>query len=114
MPMSGRMRPRLPSHYYVLYEPPDERGDERLQFVSQRRRIEVKGTMLREFRNEVLPLLDGRHTLDEIKGLVAETLRPGSVDEAISLLEGQNIVIADALDGAVAAPDRLAPQLNFF
>jgi bacteriocin biosynthesis cyclodehydratase domain-containing protein len=70
--------------------------------------------MLREFRNEVLPLLDGRHTLDEIKGLVAETLSAQSVDAAIGLLESQNVVISDAPNGAAAAPDRVAPQLNFF
>jgi molybdopterin-synthase adenylyltransferase len=114
MPILGQMRPLLPSHYYILYEPPDDRGDEALQFVSQRRRIKVKGTMLREFRNEVLPLLDGRHTLDEIRIAVAETLPAQSVDAALGLLESQNVVIASVPHAAAIVPDRVRPQLNFF
>ncbi|SRR6266851_4245272 len=114
MTISEQMRPLLPTHYYILYEPPDDRGDEALRFISQRRRITVKGTMLREFKNEVLPLLDGRHTLAEIKSLVADILPPGNVSTALGLLEEQNLLIADMPGGSRSASDRLAPQLNFF
>jgi bacteriocin biosynthesis cyclodehydratase domain-containing protein len=114
MTISEQMRPLLPTHYYILYEPPDDRGDEALQFISQRRRIKVKGTMLREFRNEVLPLLDGRHSLAEIQSLVAGSLPPGAVTTALTLLEEQNLLIPDAPDEDSVAPGHLAPQLNFF
>jgi adenylyltransferase/sulfurtransferase len=114
MAISEQMRPLLPTHYYILYEPPDDRGDEALQFISQRRRITVKGTMLREFKNEVLPLLDGRHTVAEIESLVADILPPANVNAALGLLEQQNLLIADAPGGGGNGLDRLAPQLNFF
>ena len=43
-------RPRLPSYFYVLSEPPDSRGEEVLRFVSERRRIKLKGHSFREFQ----------------------------------------------------------------
>jgi len=113
MTISEQMRPLLPSHYYILYEPPDIRGEEALQFISQRRRIKVKGTMLREFRNEVLPLLDGQHTLAEIKSLVADSLPASNVNDALMLLDAQHLLIADVPDGE-SLSERLVPQRNFF
>ena len=108
------MRPLIPSCYYILYEPPDAKGDEALLFVSQRRRIKVKGTMLREFKRAVLPLLDGRHTLAEIEASVASELPSGQVSSALQLLEDQNLLIADAPEQFLTLSGRLAPQLNFF
>jgi bacteriocin biosynthesis cyclodehydratase domain-containing protein len=113
MTISEQMRPLLPSHYYILYEPPDDRGDETLLFISQRRLVKVKGTMLREFKQGVLPLLDGRHTLAEIQSSVAGILPPGNVNVALALLEEQNLLIAD-VPSRENVPGRLAPQLNFF
>jgi bacteriocin biosynthesis cyclodehydratase domain-containing protein len=114
MTISLHMRPLLPSCYYILYEPPDEQGDESLLFVSQRRRIKIKGTMLREFKRAVAPLLDGRHSVAEIEASVAGELPPGSVSAALQLLEDQNLLIADAPEQFSTLSSRLAPQLNFF
>ena len=68
---------------------------------------------MREFRNEVLPLLDGRHTVAEIKSLVGGILSAAKVDAALGLLEEQRLLIAD-FPGRGSALARLAPQLNFF
>ena len=114
MTISLHMRPLLPSCYYILYEPPDEQGDKSLLFVSQRRRIKIKGTMLREFKRAVAPLLDGRHSVAEIEASVAGELPPGSVSAALQLLEDQNLLIADAPEQFSTLSSRLAPQLNFF
>jgi bacteriocin biosynthesis cyclodehydratase domain-containing protein len=114
MTISLQMRPLLPSCYYILYEPPDDRGDESLLFISQRRRVKVKGTMLREFNRAVLPLLDGRHTLAEIESSVAGELSPDKVGAALQLLVEQNLLIADAPEQFPSSSARLAPQLNFF
>jgi molybdopterin-synthase adenylyltransferase len=114
MSLSLQMRPLLPSCYYILYEPPDAQGDESLLFVSQRRRIKVKGTMLREFKRAVLPLLDGRHTVGQIEASVAGELPRGSVSAALQLLEDQNLLIADAPEQFSTLSGHLEPQLNFF
>jgi adenylyltransferase/sulfurtransferase len=103
------MKPRLPSHYYLLYEPPDDNGDEALTFVSQRRRIKVKGTLFREFSRVIVPLLDGKHTVAEIQELVAGTFGAPEVTAALELLADQHLLA----EGGLSHP-MLEPQLNFF
>jgi adenylyltransferase/sulfurtransferase len=108
-------RPRLPSHYYVWFEPPDDKGDEVLHFVSERRKIKLKGHSFREFQQYVLPLLDGRHTVAEIQAEVADLFAPEDLEAGLKLLAEQNL-----LEDAAASPlpadlhGRLEPQLNFF
>jgi bacteriocin biosynthesis cyclodehydratase domain-containing protein len=109
------LRPRLPSHYYVLSEPPDAKGEEILCFVSERRRIKLKGHSFREFHQYVVPLLDGRHSLDEIEAEVADMFRTEDLEAGLQLLADQNL-LEDAAEAPVP-PDTAAaiqPQLNFF
>jgi bacteriocin biosynthesis cyclodehydratase domain-containing protein len=108
-------RPRLPTHYYIWFEPPDRSGDEVLRFASVRRRIKLKGHSFREFQQLVIPLLDGRHTLPEIEARVAEVFAPRDLEAGLQLLAEHNL-LQDA--GAERSTDetaaRLTPQLNFF
>lgn len=113
MTLSEQSRPFLPTHYHILYDPPDQDGAEALLFVSQRRRIKIKGTMLREFKNQVLPLLDGRHSLSDIQSRVSALLPPENVRAGLDLLEQQGLIVAGRLGGAGGDVDRLAPQVNF-
>lgn len=108
-------KPRLPSHYYVWSEPPDESGDESLHFVSERRRIKLKGRFFREFERRVIPLLDGEHTLEEIGRKVEDIFALNDLAAGLELLASQNLFE----DGPVQEPDRkavarLTPQFNFF
>jgi len=108
-------KPRLPSHYYVWSEPPDEAGDESLHFVSERRRIKLKGHSFREFERRVIPLLDGNHTLEEIGRSVEDVFAFGDLVGGLELLASQNLLEdgpVQGLDGASAA--QLTPQFNFF
>ncbi len=109
-------KPLLPSHYSVWVDPPDEDGDEALHVVSERRSIKLKGHSFREFRDELLPLLDGHHTVAEIQEATSDLFRPEDVVECIVLLaehgvlvEGSERELADGDDQA-----RLVPQLNLF
>ncbi len=108
MTISPGTKPRLPSHYYVLYEPPDSVGDEALIFVSKRRRIAIKGTLFREFLRSVVPMLDGRNTVAEIQAAAADLFPANEVTSALELLARHHLLAED--EGV--AP--LAPQLNFF
>lgn len=115
MPTSKFNRPRLPTHYYIWFEPPDYKGDEVLRFASARRRIKLKGHSFREFQQLVIPLLDGRHTLAEIETEVAEVFAPQDLEVGLDLLAEHNLLQeaeGDQLSAATA--NRLAPQLNFF
>jgi len=83
MSTSPFRKPLLPTHYRVLLEPPDEKGDEVLQFLSSTRRIKLKGHSFREFRREVVPLLDGCHTMADIASATAEVFAPSDLDAEI-------------------------------
>jgi bacteriocin biosynthesis cyclodehydratase domain-containing protein len=115
LPTLKDRKPRLPSSYYVLFEPPDSAGDEVLRFISERRRIKLKGHSFREFQEYVMPLLDGRHSLEEIEHAVSDVFRPQDLEAALELLAEHNL-LEDGIDAA-AAPDEAAalePQANFF
>jgi bacteriocin biosynthesis cyclodehydratase domain-containing protein len=108
------MRPRLHSHYYLLYEPPADDGEETLTVLSERRTIELKGRFLREFTRHVVPLLDGRRELDEIRSAVADIFAPGDLDTALGIL-GEQRLLEYVEDGAAidAETQRLTPQRNY-
>jgi adenylyltransferase/sulfurtransferase len=108
-------RPKLPSNIYVWFEPPDSSGDEVLHFVSERKRVKLKGHSFREFQQLVIPLLDGQHTLLEIEQSVADVFAPADLEAGLQLLAANNL-IEDA--GGNGEPlrfgEELTPQLNFF
>ena len=106
-------KPRLPSHYYVWSEPPDSSGDEVLHFVSERRRIKLKGQSFREFEQRVVPLLDGRHTIAEIGEQVSDVFSRRDLEAALDLLATQNL-LEDVDFGGLNGSSHLEPQLNFF
>jgi len=116
MIISSGTRPRLPSHYYVLYEPPDAKGDESLIFISERRKVKIKGTLFREFLRTVVPLLDGKHTVAEIESSTADLFPPQEVTSALELLAQQHILTEDPPTVVIPAERLpvLTPQLNFF
>jgi len=115
MPSLPLRRPRLARHYYVLSQPPDQQGDEALCFVSDARRVKIKGHSFREFQAAVLPLLDGMHTVDEIARSTASVFAAEDLDAALAvLLEHELLEEGDDSAGWSELPDRLAPQLNLF
>ncbi|HJR05674.1 MAG TPA: TOMM precursor leader peptide-binding protein [Pyrinomonadaceae bacterium] len=108
-------RPKLPNNIYVWFEPPDSSGDEVLHFVSERKRIKLKGHSFREFQQLVIPLLDGQHTLQEIEQSVADVFAPEDLEAGLQLLATHNL-IEDADQGGepFSFGEELMPQLNFF
>jgi adenylyltransferase/sulfurtransferase len=107
--------PRIPTHYYIWFEPPDQAGDEILRFASTRRRIKFKGTAFREFQQRVIPLLNGRHTLAQIEAQVADVFTPADIESGLQLLADNNLLRDSApVNLSEDALTRLAPQLNFF
>lgn len=108
-------RPKLPTHYYVWSEPPDHSGDEVLYFASAQRRIKIKGHSFREFEQYVIPLLDGRHTFQEIADQVADVFDAEDLAAGLRLLTEHHLLTdADDQMPLLESPEPLAPQLNFF
>jgi bacteriocin biosynthesis cyclodehydratase domain-containing protein len=105
-------RPRLVSNYYVRLEPGPAGGEDALLFTSGRREIRLAGTSFGEFLADVVPLLDGRHTLADIQRKVDGKFNPDDVARALTLLEDQRLLEdadRDILDDETRA--RFAPQL---
>lgn len=108
-------RPRLLGHYYVRLEPPDSSGNEVLHFSSERRKITVKGHSFRDFQERVLPLLNGRHTLEEIEAQVSDVFAAEDLEQSLQLLAAQNLLEdADQASLPSGLNTVLEPQLNFF
>jgi adenylyltransferase/sulfurtransferase len=80
---------------------------------SERRTIAVKGRSFRKFLDHVVPLLDGAHTLEEIRARVAHLFEEAAVDAAIGLLASHG-VLEDGDDGFADLPQNLRHQWNFF
>jgi molybdopterin-synthase adenylyltransferase len=106
-------RPRLLSHYYIWFEPPGEDGEEVLHFASERRRVKLKGQSFREFQQHVIPLLDGRHTVEEIEGRVAHVFAAEELRAGLNLL-AQHSLLEDVGGRAADVAEPPAPQHNFF
>jgi hypothetical protein len=108
-------RPRLPNNIYVWFEPLDADGDEVLYFVSESKRVKLKGHSFREFQQLVIPLLDGQHTLEEIEARVADTFAPQDLEDGLRLLAAHNL-LEDAAQHEIPSDlkGQLTPQLNFF
>jgi molybdopterin-synthase adenylyltransferase len=107
-------RPQLPSHYYILCEPPDDKGEEVLRFISDTRAVKIKGRSFRDFQLRVVPLLDGTHSFDEIAEAVGDLFARAELEAAFTLLAEQNLLrdaslLAALSDGGVSRE----PQINF-
>ena len=107
-------KPRLPSNYYVWSEPPDDSGDEVLHFVSESRSLKLKGHSFREFQNSVLPLLDGRHSFEDIQKKVEDIFHEADLAECLQLLAAQNLLEEGDTGLQEEVARCLTPQLNFF
>ncbi len=112
MPEFPLQRPLLPGHYRVLLEPPDDQGDETIVFVSESRRVRLRGHAFREFRRKAVPLLDGTHSFDDIARATADVFSPGDLAQALGLLLDQGLLREGPAD-ADAARQRM-PQLNLW
>ena len=83
-------------------------------FTSEGKRMVVRGGAFRDFLDLVVPLLDGRHTLEDIGERVAEVFDPGDLERSVNLLV-ENGIVEDA-ELAVLPADvetRLGPELSY-
>jgi bacteriocin biosynthesis cyclodehydratase domain-containing protein len=107
-------RPRLSANFYVRLEAGSASGEETLVFTSGRREIRLAGKSFTEFLAGVVPLLDGRHSVDDIQQTMAGRFTAVELDRALALLEEQRLLedaALDILDDEARA--RLAPQLHW-
>jgi adenylyltransferase/sulfurtransferase len=106
-------RPKIPSHYYILSEPPDEKGEEVLRFACDTRSVKLKGRSFRDFQKRVVPLLDGAHSFADIAEAVSDLFAPADLQAALVLLAEQNLLCEAS--PSPDTDDRISrePQNNF-
>ena len=105
-------KPFLPECFLHWTEPPGESGDEVLRIVSWRRSLTLKGHSFREFSREVIPLLDGKHSLDEICEEVEDLFDRPALEAALDMLGQQGIVVEG--NGDISGlPESMTPQLGW-
>jgi molybdopterin-synthase adenylyltransferase len=108
-------RLRIPTHYYLYSDPPDKDGHEMLHFVSGHKRVRLRGHSFREFVQVVAPLLDGKHTVEQIEEEVADLFKPEDLRACLEML-GTHGLLEDAELSPVApvVEEFLRPQMNVF
>jgi adenylyltransferase/sulfurtransferase len=113
--MTEFQRLRIPSHYYIYSDPPDKSGEEELHFVSSHRRVKLRGRSFREFVQNVVPLLDGSRSFEEIHSCVSDLFRPDDLMACLDLLSEHGLLEdASILTMSAEVQERLRPQLNLF
>ena len=107
-------RPRLIANYYVRLEPGPVGGEDTLVFNSGRREVRLAGKSFTDFLTNVIPLLDGRRTLGDIRQAVSGIFDADDLERSLVLLEAQRLLEDAALDILdEEARTRLAPQLHW-
>lgn len=97
-------RPKLPSHWLSWVDPPDASGAETLHLATADRRLSLEGEFLRELRRDVFPLLDGAHTLEELRAAASSDDEP--LLEVLETLAEEGVLVEG---GEPASPE---PQRN--
>ena len=85
-------------------------GPDSLVFMSETRRIVIRGRRLDEFLQHVVPLLDGSRSLEAIVEESSEIFSADDLTRTITLLAEQGIVVDAILDDDAA---RLGPELSY-
>jgi adenylyltransferase/sulfurtransferase len=115
IPTFSMKKPKLANHLYVRPGSPDDSGKDVLFFNSERRQIKLEGQGLNQFNEVVIPLLNGRHTKDDIQAKVSHLFPPEDLKRSLQLLSDHNL-LQDAEQDSLNEETgiQLAPQLNFF
>ena len=110
-PALSLQRPLLPACFLHWTAPADANGDETFRLVSWRRQLTLQGKSFREFEAEVLPLLDGQHTVDAICEKVAHLFGKEDVLASLGMLAAQGSLV-EGEQMSETAQDR-TPQLGW-
>jgi adenylyltransferase/sulfurtransferase len=103
-------KPLLHECFLHWTEDADANGDETLRLFSWRRSLTLKGKSFRTFEREVLPLLTGMLSVDEICDKLAGVFQKEDILAAFDMLVRQGILVDG--EGALIAgkEERLTPQ----
>lgn len=107
------LNPLMPAHFLHWAEEADASGDEVFRLVSWRRSLTLKGKSFRDFEAQVIPLLTGQFSVDEICAKVAHVFRKEDVVASLDLLAKQGFVVAGEKRRAPMTDAALSPQMGW-
>jgi adenylyltransferase/sulfurtransferase len=108
------LKPLLLRHYRVHFEPAAGDEEEALVFTSEGKRLVIRGRSLELFLERVVPLLDGRSSVEEIEAQTADVFDPRQLEQSLELLTANRVVEDAEASGLIGEADaRLAPQLAY-
>jgi molybdopterin-synthase adenylyltransferase len=108
------VKPLLLKHYRIRLEPAEDDGEQTLVFTSEDNRLVIRGRSFPEFLERVVPLLDGRRTLDQVTEKASDLFERDDLEQTIVLLAEQGIVAdAEQLAPRFVDAERLGPQLSY-
>jgi molybdopterin-synthase adenylyltransferase len=108
------VKPLLPKHYRVRVETPEDGTAESLVFASEGKRVVLDGHAFQTFVDRVVPLLDGRHTLEAVQENVADVFAADDLEDCLALLAEHRVVVdADLTAIPADVQERLAPQVSY-
>jgi adenylyltransferase/sulfurtransferase len=91
----------LPECFLHWTEAAGVNDEDVFRLSSWRRSLTLKGTSFREFEAEVLPLLTGRLTVDEISEQVADVFHRDELVAALNMLASQGILVEGSEHGTI-------------
>ncbi|MGB0504797.1 MAG: TOMM precursor leader peptide-binding protein [Pikeienuella sp.] len=104
----------MPDLFLHWTEPPNANGEEVFRLASWRRSFTLKGKSFKEFEEEVVPLLSGQHTIDEICEKVAHVFKKDEVSASLNFLAAQGVVVEGDTESDRDRTMNLNPQLGWF
>lgn len=108
------MKPLLPKHYRVRVEPAENGGAEKIVFTSEGKRLVLTGQSFQTFVELVVPLLDGRHTLEDVQRKVEHAFAANDLADCLALLVQHRVVEdADSMKIPGDVQERLGPQVSY-
>ncbi|HIK03176.1 MAG TPA: TOMM precursor leader peptide-binding protein [Trichormus sp. M33_DOE_039] len=116
MKLNDNQRLRLLEHLLIQVMPSDADKDrETMIFNTTRRTLKVDGQALQDVERIVFPLLDGTHTIGEIRTAVWEQITDSSLDQCLAFLM-ENRLVEEYRDDTFDLESRaqLLPQLGLY
>ena len=86
-------RPFLPQCFLHWTDTSATSGQDVMRIVSWRRTLTLQGTSFADFEREVLPLLNGQMTTEDICDKVSDIFAKADVEAALDMLAAQGIVV---------------------
>jgi bacteriocin biosynthesis cyclodehydratase domain-containing protein len=97
------VKPRLAPYVYLVVEA-GKHGEDTLFVNSSARQITFRGDCVRALLAKLIPLLDGSHTIDEIRSITAESISSADCTQFLGELARHNLINDHSTTASIVSP----------